>query len=96
MKEVAEYQSLSDVWSVLSDDEKTALGGFLARMIDELQKNAGSGEDSDFDRNEEWVTRLRGMCNHDGFNRMRKLHEHFMRGPLGHYPENRDLRAFWG
>lgn len=98
LKEVAEYQSLSDVWSVLSDDEKTALGGFLARMIDELQKKAGSEEDSDFDRNEEWVARLRGMCDHDGFNRMRKLHEHFMsrKGPHGHYPYDHDLRAFWG
>ncbi len=96
LKEVAECQSLSDVWDVLNDDEKTVLSDFLARMIDELQKKAGSGEDPDFDRNEEWVARLRGMCGHDGFNRMRKLHEHFMKGPYGHYPEDHDLRAFWG
>lgn len=94
LKEVAECQNLSDAWDVLSDDEKTVLSGFLARMIDELQKKAGS--DEGFDRDEEWVARLRGMCGHDGFNRMRKLHEHFMRGPYGHYPEDRDHRAFWG
>ena len=97
-KEAAEYPDASDVLSVLSDEEKAAMSGFLTRVTDELEKKAGKDGDCGSHPEEEWFAGFRGMCGIAGFDRMRKLHEYFMsrKGPHGHFSGNTDFHNAFG
>ena len=91
-KEAAEFMELDGAFDVLSEDEKATMAGYLARMNAELQKKAGPiGEADDI------FPGFSGMQDGAGFDRMRKLHEFFMRkmekrGPHGGF----DPRCGWG
>lgn len=99
LKEAAEYQGLGDALTVLNDDEKDILGGFLTRMIDALQKKDRANENPGSDLEEEWLAGFRDMGGPNAFQHMRKLHELFLlrKGPHGRYPYGCDPRtAFRG
>ena len=91
-KEAAEFMELGGAFDVLSEEEKTAMAGYLARVNAELQKNAGPDSEAD-----DMFPGFSGMQDGAGVDRMRKLHEFFMhkmekRGPHGGF----DLRCGWG
>jgi DNA-binding MarR family transcriptional regulator len=91
-KEAAEFIELGGAFDVLSEEEKTTMAGYLARINAELQKKAGSDGEVD-----DMFPGFGGMQDGAGFDRMRKLHEFFMRrmekrGPHGGF----DPRCGWG
>ncbi|MEL7602746.1 MAG: hypothetical protein AAGU77_06275 [Bacillota bacterium] len=92
-REAAEYMEFGGAFDVLSDDEKAALTGYLARINAELQKKAGADGDADDFPPDFW-----GMPGGAGHDRMHKLHEFFLRrmdkrGPFG---GGFDPRCGWG
>lgn len=93
-KEAAEFMELGGAFDVLSEEEKAAMGGYLARINAQLQKKAGAdGDPGDFPP-EFW-----GMPDAAGHDRMHKMHEFFLRrmmdkrGPFG---GGFDPRCGWG
>ena len=91
-KEAAEFMELGGAFDVLSEEEKTTMTGYLARINAELQKKAGANDEADDIFPGFW-----GMQDGAGVDRMRKLHEFFMRkmekrGPHGGF----DPRCGWG
>lgn len=83
-QEAAEYMNLGGALDALSDEEKTAMSGYLSRINAQLQKKAGTDGDADDFPADFW-----GMPDAAGHERMHKLHEFFLRrmadkrGPFG-------------
>ena len=75
-KEAADYPGIGEAFQVLDDAEKAAFGDYLGRVIAELEKKAGKGDDW------EDLPGFWGMGG-SGLDHMRRLHE-FFRGKDSH------------